>query len=165
VPRNMFPTAIEALNMFLLTEGLTPEQVELVSVGMRHDAVTLTGGHKLTSLGKLPLHDYPAWLRTVDLGLSLMLSPHPSHPPLEMAASGVRVVTNRFANKDLGRLTPAILSMPGTPEGIAQGLSQAWAMGPVAEADRRFDLTSLGAPLSQVTAQLATDLRPMLLAG
>ncbi|MGQ0565156.1 MAG: rhamnosyltransferase WsaF family glycosyltransferase [Gemmobacter sp.] len=165
VPRNMFPTAVEALNLFLAAEGLTPDQIELVSVGMLHDRISLTGGHALASLGKLPLHDYPPWLRTVDIGLSLMLSPHPSHPPLEMAASGVRVVTNRFANKDLGRLTPAILSMPGTPEGIAEGLSRAWAMAPVAEADRHFDLTALGAPLSQVTARLAADLRPMLKAG
>ena len=162
VPRNMFPTALEALNQFLATEKLTPDQIELVSVGMLHERVSLTGGHALESLGKLPLHDYPAWLRTVDIGLSLMLSPHPSHPPLEMAASGVRVVTNRFANKDLGRLTPAILSLPGTPQGIAQGLSQAWAMGPVTEAERRFDLGALGVPLAQRVNRLAADLGPAL---
>ena len=165
VPRNMFPTAIEALGLFLEAEKLTPGQIELVSVGMRHDPVALPGGHVLTSLGKLPLHDYPEWLLTVDIGLSLMLSPHPSHPPLEMAASGVRVVTNRFATKDLGRLTPAIISVPGTSEAIARGLAKAWSMGPVAEADRQFPLTSLGAPLATVARQLGAELGPLLRAG
>ena len=94
VARNLFPTAVEALDLFLSRAGLTPGEVILDSVGLRHPPVQLSGGHVLTSCGKLPYDDYPAYLSSVDLGLSLMLSPHPSHPPLEMAAAGARVVTN-----------------------------------------------------------------------
>jgi hypothetical protein len=36
---------------------------------------------------------------TIDVGLSLMDTPHPSYPPLDLAASGAVVVTNRFGNK------------------------------------------------------------------
>lgn len=158
VARNMFPTAVEALSRFLDARALRPGAVELLSVGLHHDPVALGHGHVLHSLGKLPLQDYPGWLLSADIGLSLMLSPHPSHPPLEMAAAGVRVVTNRFATKDLGRLTPAILSVEPTAEAVAQGLSQAWDMAPVAPADRHFDLSPLGEPLERVIACLAARL-------
>ncbi|MFN3971087.1 MAG: glycosyltransferase [Gemmobacter sp.] len=158
VPRNMFPTAVEALCDFIAAEGLTPDRVEVLSVGLRHEPVALANGVVMTSLGKLPYEDYPDWLLTVDLGLSLMLSPHPSHPPIEMAASGARVVTNRFATKDLSRLTPAILSVDGTAAGVAQGLVRAWAMPPVADAERRIELTALGRPLAEVAEQLARGL-------
>lgn len=158
VARNMFPTAIEALSRFLDARAIRPGEVELLSVGLLHDPVALGRGHVLHSLGKLPLQDYPGWLLSADIGLSLMLSPHPSHPPLEMAAAGLRVVTNRFATKDLSRLTPAILSVAPTAEAVAEGLCTAWDMGPVAPAERRFDLSPLGAPLDRVTALLAARL-------
>lgn len=158
VPRNMFPTAIEGLARFLADRAIPPDGVELLSVGLRHDPVTLPGGHVLHSLGKLPLADYPDWLLTVDVGLSLMLSPHPSHPPLEMAAAGARVVTNRFANKDLGRISRAILSVDGTAPAVARGLAQAWDMGPVSDVDRWIDLGLMGAPLPVLAADLAAGL-------
>lgn len=159
IPRNMFPTAVEALALFLAQQRLAPDQVELLSVGMRHPHVTLPGGHRLTCLGKLPLSAYPDWLLGVDAGLSLMLSPHPSHPPLEMAAAGVRVVTNRFGPKDLSRLTPAILSVDPTPQAVAAGLERAWAMGPADDAGRAFSLAPLGDPLDRVIDRLDGLLR------
>lgn len=163
VPRNMFPTTIEALGRFLTDRAITPDQVEILSVGLRHDPVALPGGHVLQSLGKLPLADYPEWLLTVDIGLSLMHSPHPSHPPLEMAAAGARVVTNRFANKDLGRLSRAILSVEGTTEAVAQGLAQAWDAGPVSDVDRWIEIGRLGRPLPDLAADLAAGLDRMLM--
>ncbi|QYK43300.1 MAG: glycosyltransferase [Paracoccaceae bacterium] len=158
VPRNMFPTAVEGLTDFITARGLTPDMVEVLSVGLRHDPVTLANGIVMQSLGKLPFEDYPNWLLGIDMGLSLMHSPHPSHPPIEMAASGARVVTNRFATKDLSRLTPAILSVDGTARGVADGLARAWDMPPVADADRRIDLRALGGPLAEVASRLAPDL-------
>ena len=77
------------------------------------------------SLGKLSLDDYAAALSESAIGVSLMLSPHPSYPPLEMAQFGVRVVTNGFANKDLGAEAQGIVSLRApTPEAIGQTLSK-----------------------------------------
>ena len=149
VSRNMHGTAIEALARFLEAERLGPGDIELISVGLRHAPVTLPGGIRLDSMGKLPWDRYPAFLGSVDVGLSLMYSPHPSHPPLEMAASGVRVVTNHFGPKDLSRLSPAILSVPATPQDLAEALSAAWHAPAVTAAERQVDLRQLGAPLSE----------------
>jgi hypothetical protein len=46
----------------------------------------------------------------MDVGLSLMYTPHPSYPPLDLAASGAVVVTNRYGVKeDLTRYSENIL--------------------------------------------------------
>ncbi|RBI84733.1 glycosyl transferase family 1 [Rhodosalinus halophilus] len=160
VPRNMYATAIEVLSQFVESEGLGPEDIEIVSVGLRHDPVTLPGGVVLRSLGKLPWEDYPAYLLEVELGLSLMYSPHPSHPPIEMAASGVRVVTNRFGPKDLSLLSPAILSAPPTVPGLVQALRRAWGMGPVPDGDRWIELGRLGLPPEAALDRLAPLVAP-----
>lgn len=162
VARNMYPIALEALANFIRTEEITPDQIELVSIGMAHKPVEMPRGVMLESLGKLPWDEYPAYLCAVDVGLSLMYSPHPSHPPLEMAASGVRVVTNLFGPKDLSILSPAIDAVPPTAPAITNALSRAWHAEPVTDADRQIDMDPLGDRLEQMLDQLATTLSPML---
>ena len=89
-----------------------------------------------------------------------MLSPHPSHPPLEMAAAGARVVTNRFATKDLGQLSPAILSVePAVPD-LAAAMRTAWHAAPVSTAERDFDLAVLGEPIEDVIDRIAASFDP-----
>ncbi|MFU8776399.1 MAG: glycosyltransferase [Roseovarius sp.] len=158
VPRNMYATAIEALARFVEKESLTPEDIELVSIGQNHGDVALPGGLMLRSLGKLAWEDYPDYLGTVDLGLSLMYSPHPSHPPLEMAAAGVRVVTNGFGPKDLSRLSPAIHSVPATAPELADALGAAWHAAPVSETERKIDMRDLGDHPEDVIDTLAKRL-------
>lgn len=159
VARNMFGTAIEALDRFIREEGLGPEQIDPVSVGLRHGPVTLSNGVTLRSQGKLPWDDYPTFLLGCDLGLSLMYSPHPSHPPIEMAASGVRVVTNSFGPKDLSQLTPAILSTDATGPALARALRQAWTLPPVTDKERDISLARLGMAPEDMIEALYADLR------
>jgi hypothetical protein len=42
---------------------------------------------------------------------------------------------------------------------VADGLAQAWAMGPASDAERSFSLAPLGVPLSQVIDRLSAELR------
>lgn len=162
VPRNMYATAIEALGRFLQAESIHPSAIELVSVGLAHAPVALPGGHQLNSLGKLPWDDYPDFLLKTEIGLSLMYSPHPSHPPIEMAASGVRVVTNRFGPKDLSRLSAAIESVEGTAPALADALARAWRAPPVQPEARHIDLTALGMPFEKLLDRLSRRTRPLL---
>ncbi len=158
VPRNMYATAIEALARFLEADALEPREIELVSIGLAHAPVALPGGHLLKSLGKLPWEDYPDFLLETDVGISLMYSPHPSHPPIEMAASGVRVVTNSFGPKDLSALSPAICSVEATAPALAGALSRAWRAPSVPPEARAMDLTLLGMPQSELLDALARRL-------
>ncbi len=163
VPRNLFPLAVEGLGQFLEAQLLTKSEVDVVSLGLAHRNVMLPGGIEMQSRGKLPWSEYPAYLAQSDLGLSLMMSPHPSHPPIEMAAAGMRVVTNRFGEKDLSTLAPHILSAQLTAPSIASALKAAWNLPEPCPANRAIDLAPLGSTLEAAAVTLATQLWPQTL--
>ena len=65
----------------------------------------------LKSLGKLTLEQYASIMLESYLAISLMVSPHPSYPPLEMSTFGVKTITNSYSNKDLGKFNENIISI------------------------------------------------------
>ncbi|MBI4804968.1 MAG: hypothetical protein HY795_07010 [Desulfovibrio sp.] len=126
-PRNRFQTTVQGLALFI---GAIPEsernRYAFFSVGQPHQDIMLTPGAVLKSLGKLPLTSYAALLEQSHVGLSLMASPHPSYPPLEMALFGLKTVTNRYASKDLSQSHPGIVSIHELePQAVASGVAEA----------------------------------------
>jgi hypothetical protein len=122
VDRNLFGAGVIALSEAVKKGYLDPDQWEFWSAGEWHPDVELANGVYLKSKGKMTLEEYAQFLSTVDLGLSLMLSPHPSYPPLEMAALGVWCVTNRYDNKDLSVYFDSVISVEADIQDITQGL-------------------------------------------
>jgi hypothetical protein len=125
VPRNCFPAVEKGLRQWARRY---PEFSgwEVVSAGLRHPPMPFAPRRAMESLGKLSLEDYAQALRTSAVGLSLMASPHPSYPPLEMAHFGLRTVTNSYANKDLSASHPNIVSIDDvTPDAVADALARA----------------------------------------
>ncbi|MFA7402728.1 MAG: hypothetical protein WC007_01945 [Pelobacteraceae bacterium] len=121
-PRNAFPLLIEGLRLWA---GPQWQEWQVISAGEQHPDVPLGHGLVLRSVGKLSLDQYATLLHESAVGASLMISPHPSYPPLEMAHFGVLTVSNRFAFKDLARWHDNIVSIDQcTPEAIAKALSE-----------------------------------------
>jgi len=123
-PRNAFPAIIDGLRVWRAgdpdSDGWT-----VLSMGGEHPEIDLGRGMTLRSVGKLDLEAYATLLREAAIGVSLMVSPHPSYPPLEMAYLGMLVATNRFANKDLERWHPNIRSVDDlSAEGVAAAISE-----------------------------------------
>jgi WsaF, C-terminal domain/WsaF, N-terminal domain len=129
-PRNAFPAIVDGLRAWRATD---PEAGgwEVLSVGREHPEIALGDGTSLRSIGKLELHAYADLLRESAIGVSLMVSPHPSYPPLEMAHLGMLVLTNRFGAKDLSTWHPNIKAV-----GDISAESLAAAMSTLS---RRFD--------------------------
>ena len=78
----------------------------------------------------MPYEAYGALLGSSDVLLSLMLSPHTSYPPLEMAAAGGLVVTNTYGPKTAEALTaisPSIRAATPDVDALVGGLSEAVA--------------------------------------
>jgi O-antigen biosynthesis protein len=111
IPRNCFPAVEKGLKLWAERYPQFADWT-MVSAGLPHKPVPIAPGRALTSLGKLPLDEYAKLLRTTSVGLSLMASPHPSYPPLEMAHFGALTITNRYANKDLGTAHDNFISLP-----------------------------------------------------
>ena len=102
--RNMYELGLSAL-VRLAEEGwLPPDRWQLIAMGEPIRPVKLPRGVTLKPISWLGFADYAGTVRDADILLSLMLSPHPSYPPLEMVCSGNLVVTNSFSVKTAKRL-------------------------------------------------------------
>lgn len=120
-PRNAFELLCEALRAWGWSDPAS-SQWEVLAAGELTADLDL-GPLKIRALGKLDLPDYARLLASSAVGISLMVSPHPSYPPLEMAAFGMGVVSNCFANKDLSLFSPNIRSAENfSPEAIARAI-------------------------------------------
>ncbi|MEO0358163.1 MAG: glycosyl transferase family 1, partial [Pseudomonadota bacterium] len=158
VARNLFPLCVDALGTWLETAKLGPHDLEIVSLGQPHQDIELPGDLIMRSLGKLSWADYPKYLATVDMGLSLMCSPHPSHPPIELAMAGAQVVTNTFGAKQMHSLAPNLIATGLARSDIVAGLDRAWHA--TAVAPQTIDLAVMGPTFDQMLDTLNAALRP-----
>lgn len=127
VARNCWSLAAEGLRAWAARHP-GQRDWEAVSAGMDHPPLPLGDGRTLRALGKLSLEDYAALLSESALGLSLMASPHPSYPPLEMAHFGLRTLTNAYPGKDLSQAHDNIVSLRDVrPEALGDALAEACA--------------------------------------
>lgn len=115
VPRNCFPAIRRGLSAWIASDP-NHASWDIISAGMPHKPVPLAGGRVIRSLGKLSLEEYGQLLQETAVGLSLMSSPHPSYPPLEMAHFGILTITNSYANKDLSVAHDNIVSVQDIAE-------------------------------------------------
>jgi O-antigen biosynthesis protein len=119
----------------------------------RSSSATASASSSSARPGVLSWDAYLELLATAHLGVSLMASPHPSYPPLEMAASGLVVVTNRWGPKDLGALSERLVTCAPDATDVARALALAEERHEVG-GDPTLDLSALGRPLEAVAATL-----------
>ncbi len=120
--RNAFKLVVAALNKWA---GIYSDSSEwkIISAGEQHENIQLENGVIIESVGKLTIEGYASLLAESYAGISLMVSPHPSYPPLEMATFGVRIITNTFVNKDLSSFSDNIVSLKkANPSTISKAL-------------------------------------------
>jgi hypothetical protein len=105
-----------------------------IAVGENFDRSKLRACERIEILGRLGLKPYAALASRAALGISLMISPHPSYPPLEMAAAGVQVITNTYGVRDLAKVHDNIHSFEEFDlEAVARKLrvvAEAWIAKP-----------------------------------
>lgn len=138
---------------------------EVVSAGEPHDPVALGDGRRLTSIGKLSLDDYAQMLLGSSVGVSLMASPHPSYPPLEMSHFGLQTVTNSYPCKDLSGFHPNIRSIPSIAQKpLAEAIAAACAASPGARSEDA-NATYMREDTYPFLPELASDLTRELATG
>ena len=126
--RNMFELGIIALSNVIRDGHFDINRWEFYGIGSVEAVakkITLHDTVYMRLLPKVSLNEYKELLTEFDIGLSLMLSPHPSIVPLEMAAAGMLVVTNTFANKTAGHLrgiSTNIIPAEPTVEGLERAI-------------------------------------------
>ncbi len=109
-PRNLFYVGLTVIERAISAGVLDLDQWDIFLVGKDIPDVVFGDGYEPRRCEGLEWQEYAELAGTIDLGLSLMYTPHPSYPPLDLAASGAVVVTNRFGNKqDLSRYSRNII--------------------------------------------------------
>jgi hypothetical protein len=128
-PRNLYELGLLALKEAAEQGAFPPGEWDLRVIGERVPTTVITSTSILESEEWASYDDYASLLRSSDVGLALMLSPHTGYPVLEMAASGMSAVTTTFATKTPERLTSIsgnIIPTAPTVESIRDGLLRAY---------------------------------------
>ena len=138
--RNLFELGMMALAALVQDPRVDLSGWSFHGIGsMGGNMLELKPGLPLELVPKTSLQEYIRMMPSYDVGLSLMLTPHPSLVPLEMASAGMWTVTNTLANKTPERLRAISTNLIGvqpTVGGIVDGLVQ--AMTRVGEIDERL---------------------------
>ncbi len=157
-PRNMYAAGVEALRSWAerLPDGVSG--VVRFAGETLAEEVDLGPRARAEMLGKLTYDGYHDLLADTDVGLALMLSPHPGHLALELPLAGIPTVTNDFA----GYRSPWVggLRVSGTdPESIADALLEAseTARGLSRHVPHEVEI-DLGVSLEAAVAQVASSL-------
>jgi cephalosporin hydroxylase len=158
-PRNMYAAGIEALRLWAerLPDGVTG--VVRFAGEEIADEVDLGPRARVEMLGKLTYDGYHDLLADSDVGLALMLSPHPGHLALELPLAGIPTVTNDFAGYRAEWVTG--LTVSGTdPTSIADALLAATetARGLTRHVPHDFRV-DLGVSLEEAVSRVAAGLR------
>jgi hypothetical protein len=126
VSRNAFEVICEALFRWQQREPVTASRWRIISLGEEFEPRWTVPVQNMEIGGKATLEDYADHLNRAAVGISLMLSPHPSYPPLEMAEAGVLTITNKYGCKDLSRRFADIISIEqADPELLAEAIEVA----------------------------------------
>ncbi len=129
--RNLSEVGFHALKTAINNGYFDNEDWKFYGIGSLLPAkskIQLTDKQDLKIIPKLNLEEYTEVLPEFDIGLSLMLSPHPSLVPIEMCAAGMVVVTNTFANKnetELHRISENFICAEPSINSIERALGQA----------------------------------------
>lgn len=123
--RNLFYLGIEVIEQAITRQVLDLEKWDIFFVGKDIPDVTFYNGYVPRKCENFSWAEYAELAGTVDLGLSLMCTPHPSYPPLDLAASGAVVVTNQFGGKrDLKSYSANLICVPLAHVALVEGIRE-----------------------------------------
>ena len=111
--RNMFELGVLALGRALERGAFAGWELHGIGTVRGGRRLDLGGGTSLRLLPRAAQAEYGELLRSHDVGLALMYTPHPSLVPIEMAAAGMLAVTNSFENKTaeaLAEISPNLIA-------------------------------------------------------
>ncbi len=140
-PRNLYELGLVALKRAADRGAFASGRWELYLMGEQKLLPSrLAANVVIRPLEWLDYDGYAQLLRSSHVGLALMLSPHTGYPALEMAACGMRTITNTYSVKTPERLqaiSPGIAAVAPTADAIAAAIEQAVAEAEMGLPDTR----------------------------
>jgi hypothetical protein len=158
--RNLFYLGIEVIDAAIAQQILNPDEWEIILVGKDIPDIVFEGGIVPQKHENMNWSEYAELTGTIDLGLSLMYTPHPSYPPLDLVASGAVVVTNQYANKlDLSRYSANLLCVEPSRDALLAAIREGAALATNRLArERNFQNNRLGTDWHRSFAEIVKRL-------
>jgi hypothetical protein len=161
--RNLFYFGLQVIEAAVARGVLDLALWDIVFVGKDIPEMALNNGYAPARFENLAWTDYAALVGSADLGFTLMYTPHPSYPPLDLVASGAVAVTNRFANKqDLSAYSPNLICAELELDALVEALRQGVALaGDATQRQRNFEASGLMRDWNQSFAGLVQQVAPV----
>jgi hypothetical protein len=152
-PRNLYELGIMALRKAVERGVFGSDGWELLFIGENLPPVHLGNNVAIRQAPWTNYEGYAKLLRSSTVGLSLMLSPHPSYPPLEMGVCGMLPVTTTFSVKSadvLRQYCRNIIAVQPQLEAVVEGLMEAFIRSNDIESRRLNAASSLPSTWDEV---------------
>jgi O-antigen biosynthesis protein len=128
-PRNLIYLGLEVIEVSVRCGVLDPHDWDYYFVGSDIPKVRIDESCIPQFYQNVSWAEYAGLARKTDLGLCLMYTPHPSYPPLDLAASGAVVVTNRYGVKQsLDQYLKNILCRDLSVDDLVLGMTEGAAL-------------------------------------
>lgn len=156
-PRNMYKLGVSALQLAVSDLRRSGQETRVVTFGDVHPR--LSGALKDAEIrGKMPWESYFEEVGRTDVLLSLQMSPHPSHPPLDAVVAGKVAVTNELDGAR-GGLHSRLHAVEPDPRSLADGIIDAVQSSAAGASSFSEDvLTSLGRDMHSVLEDVAESI-------
>lgn len=123
--RNLFHAGLEAIGNAIAAGTLHPAEWDIHLVGKDVPDLIFPRGVRPSRAEGLTWDDYHGLIASMDAGIALMDTPHPSYPPLDLAAHGAAVLTNTHGLKtDLSGYSRNILLEPPDVASLGRGIDR-----------------------------------------
>ncbi|TPJ30634.1 rhamnan synthesis F family protein [Mesorhizobium sp. B2-8-3] len=123
--RNCFEIVVDGLSLWQQRNPIEASKWQVVFLGENFDASRIWPIQNGSVPGKVSLEEYAGYLSRSSVGISLMISPHPSYPPLEMAYSGLTTISNNYdAKKIFNRSDNFVALDQVTPDSLALAIER-----------------------------------------
>lgn len=162
--RNLFWRGMEALQGAFEAGIFPASRWEIILLGKDVPEISMPRGVDVRTMRTLGWAEYQRFVASVDAGFVLMDTPHPSYPPLDLAAAGAAVLTNRHgAKRDLSSYSANLLMASTAVDDLVRGLRDLQALAEDDETRaRNVAADKIGrdwnAVLAPVAAQVAARL-------
>ncbi|WFP62236.1 rhamnan synthesis F family protein [Mesorhizobium sp. WSM4904] len=123
--RNCFEIIVDGLSLWQQRDPVNAIKWQVVFLGENFDPTKTWPVQNCTVPGKVSLEEYAGYLSRASVGISLMISPHPSYPPLEMAHAGLITISNNYDSKNISERSENLIGIDRvTPDEVAAALEE-----------------------------------------
>lgn len=142
--RNLYYLGLEVLRECIADGVLDPAEWDFHFAGKDLIDMELAEGVVPQLHQNMPWDEYVELVQKMDVGLSLMSTPHPSYPPMDLVMAGAMVVTNTYGNKTrLDMYSPNIICAEPTVMALKQAVAKAVTLSVVDRLDHEVTATKL----------------------